>query len=330
MGPAGGGGPGARRGDRSASRCRAARGLTRPGGWRRAALRRGLGSCTPICTIAHRTRPRPGPAPGRITPEQVRVWHHDLTVQVSENQAAKAYRLLRAVLHTAADDGHIGAQPVPIPGGGQERSPERPFVTPETALALVKGSSPATAPSCCWPRPVACASASCWHCVAATSTSKTAPSASTSSCATPRRHPAPHRAEDRRPGAESWPSRRSPSTPCRDHLDRHAEPGPDGLVFCNHRGGPLRRATLKRVAPGPCRGRCRQRHPARPPPRQRHPRRPGRRDDPRAHGPARALLTAGSPALPARAPAPDVTARGWQRGSDALFARPRRWARDGT
>lgn len=30
----------------------------------------------------------------------------------------------------------------------------------------------------------------------------------------------------------------------RDHLGRYAEPGPDGLVFCNHGGGPLRRAAL--------------------------------------------------------------------------------------
>lgn len=30
----------------------------------------------------------------------------------------------------------------------------------------------------------------------------------------------------------------------REHLERHAEPGSDGLVFCNHGGGPLRRATL--------------------------------------------------------------------------------------
>ena len=30
----------------------------------------------------------------------------------------------------------------------------------------------------------------------------------------------------------------------REHLERHAEPGPEGLVFCNHGGGPLRRATL--------------------------------------------------------------------------------------
>jgi integrase len=42
---------------------------------------------------------------------------------------AKAYRLLRAILNTAADDGLIRRNPCRIKGAGQEKSPERPVLT---------------------------------------------------------------------------------------------------------------------------------------------------------------------------------------------------------
>jgi integrase len=43
--------------------------------------------------------------------------------------AAKAYRLLKAIMNTAVDDGLIKRNPCRIRGGGQERSPERPVLT---------------------------------------------------------------------------------------------------------------------------------------------------------------------------------------------------------
>ena len=42
---------------------------------------------------------------------------------------AKAYRLLKAVMNTAVDDGLIGRNPCRIKGAGQEKSPERPVLT---------------------------------------------------------------------------------------------------------------------------------------------------------------------------------------------------------
>jgi integrase len=42
---------------------------------------------------------------------------------------AKAYRLLKAILNTAADDGLIKRNPCRIKGAGQEHSPERPVLT---------------------------------------------------------------------------------------------------------------------------------------------------------------------------------------------------------
>jgi integrase len=72
----------------------------------------------------------------RLTPEAVRLWHSELTRRDGSMQAAKAYRLLRAVLNTAVADGLLVRNPCRIPGAGQERSPERPLVTPEQVLAL--------------------------------------------------------------------------------------------------------------------------------------------------------------------------------------------------
>ena len=58
---------------------------------------------------------------------QVRRWRKELLdAGVSPVTAAKAYRLLKAILNTAVDDGLIRRNPCRIKGAGQEKSPERP------------------------------------------------------------------------------------------------------------------------------------------------------------------------------------------------------------
>ncbi len=54
----------------------------------------------------------------RITTEAVRLWNSDLSRRGGALQAAKAYRLLRAVLNTAVDDGLLVRNPCRIPGAG--------------------------------------------------------------------------------------------------------------------------------------------------------------------------------------------------------------------
>jgi integrase len=49
---------------------------------------------------------------------------------------AKAYRLLKAIMSTAVDDGLIKRNPCRIDGAGQERSPERPVLTITQVFAL--------------------------------------------------------------------------------------------------------------------------------------------------------------------------------------------------
>jgi hypothetical protein len=65
-----------------------------------------------------------------IAPDSVRAWRVDLLGSgVSESAAAKAYRLLRAVLATAVDDRLIARNPCRIRGAGDEKAAERPVLT---------------------------------------------------------------------------------------------------------------------------------------------------------------------------------------------------------
>lgn len=65
-----------------------------------------------------------------ITPDMIREWRVSLLAAgVSESATAKAYRLLRAVLATAADDRVIARNPCRIRGAGDEKPGERPMLS---------------------------------------------------------------------------------------------------------------------------------------------------------------------------------------------------------
>jgi integrase len=70
-----------------------------------------------------------------ITTASVRRWRASIAAN-QPTTAAKAYRLLRAVLMTAAADGLILTNPCVIKGAGQERAPERSIPTLETLAAI--------------------------------------------------------------------------------------------------------------------------------------------------------------------------------------------------
>jgi integrase len=72
-----------------------------------------------------------------IQASKVRRWRKQLIDSgVSAVTVAKAYRLLKAVLNTALDDGVIRRNPCRIKGAGQEESPERPTLTIAQVYAL--------------------------------------------------------------------------------------------------------------------------------------------------------------------------------------------------
>jgi integrase len=73
----------------------------------------------------------------------VRRWRKELLdAGVSEITVAKAYRLLKAIMNTAMDDGLIRRNPCRIKGAGTETSPERPVLTVAQVYALADAIDP--------------------------------------------------------------------------------------------------------------------------------------------------------------------------------------------
>jgi integrase len=72
-------------------------------------------------------------------PAAIRAWRGGLLAAgVSVSVSAKAYRLLRAVLHTAVDDEVIRRNPCRIKGADKEHAAERPTLTPAQVAELAR------------------------------------------------------------------------------------------------------------------------------------------------------------------------------------------------
>src|SRR3954469_16440105 len=77
-----------------------------------------------------------------ITPSVVRDWYSKVSVTAGGDQAAKSYRLLRAILNTAVDDDLIGRNPCRIRGGGADHADERPMIDTELVFRLANAIAP--------------------------------------------------------------------------------------------------------------------------------------------------------------------------------------------
>jgi integrase len=76
-------------------------------------------------------------AVGEISTATVRRWRAQLLDGgIGENRAAKVYRLLRAILNTAGDDGMIKRNPCRIKGADRERGGARPVAAVSQVYAL--------------------------------------------------------------------------------------------------------------------------------------------------------------------------------------------------
>jgi integrase len=74
-----------------------------------------------------------------IKEAQIRRWRKELLdSEVSAVTTSKAYRLLKAILNTAVDDGIIRRNPCRIKGAGLEKSAERPVLTVPEVFALAE------------------------------------------------------------------------------------------------------------------------------------------------------------------------------------------------
>ena len=79
----------------------------------------------------------------KITPAMVRSWRQMLLDGgLGESTVSKAYRLLRAVLNTAADDELIRRNPCRIKGAGVEHPAERPVLTLAEVMSLADAIEP--------------------------------------------------------------------------------------------------------------------------------------------------------------------------------------------
>ena len=80
----------------------------------------------------------------KLTTMRVRAWHAALLDggQVGATTVAKCYRLLRAILTTAVEDGLIVKNPCVIKGAGIERPTERKVATVEQVFALAEAIEP--------------------------------------------------------------------------------------------------------------------------------------------------------------------------------------------
>jgi integrase len=73
----------------------------------------------------------------------VRRWRRELLeVNVSPTSVAKSYRLLKAIMTTAVEDGIIRRNPCRIRGAAQDRSAERPVLTLSQVVALADSIHP--------------------------------------------------------------------------------------------------------------------------------------------------------------------------------------------
>ena len=76
---------------------------------------------------------------GKMTPESWRTWFtRSCANHPGSTQPGAAYRLGRAILNTAVEDGLIRANPARVKGAGREQTPERPVAAPDEVLSIVK------------------------------------------------------------------------------------------------------------------------------------------------------------------------------------------------
>ena len=184
---------------------------------------------------------------GSIREPGVRAWRHALLASgVSAVTVAKAYRLLKAILNTAVDDGMIRRNPCRIVGAGQERSPERPVLTVEQVFDLAAAIGEryqalvllATFASLRWGELAGLARrhVDLQACTVRVVCSLTETDNGVLVLGPPK----------------SAAGRRTVQLPplvipgLRQHLDQYALPGTDGLVFAGPNGALLRRSNFRR------------------------------------------------------------------------------------
>jgi integrase len=177
----------------------------------------------------------------------VRAWRQSiLDSDVNPVTVAKAYRLLKAILNTAVDDGLIRRNPCRIVGAGQEKSAERPVLTVEQVYRLARAVGDryqalillGTFAGLRWGELAALTRG---NVDLENATVRVVSTLTETDSGTLKPGP-PKSAAGRR--TVQLPQLVIPVL--RQHLDRYAQPGHDGLVFTGPNGAPLRRSNFGR------------------------------------------------------------------------------------
>ena len=80
---------------------------------------------------------------GALTTEAWRAWYLAQTVEhPGSTQPSKAYRLARAMLNTAVEDGLLRSNPCKVKGASAEHAPERPIAMPSDVAKLAMAVHP--------------------------------------------------------------------------------------------------------------------------------------------------------------------------------------------
>jgi integrase len=174
----------------------------------------------------------------------VRAWYDALAEQRGPLVAAKSYRLLRALLVTAVEDGVVEANPCTLRGAGDEWSPERPVLSVAQLLGLADEVPER------YRAAVLLAGFCCLRIGELAALRRAAVDADAGTVTV--------RASAGQVAGRGWVTgppksaagRRTLTVPAavlpdvRDHLQRFAQPGPEGLVLTGERGGPLRSSSF--------------------------------------------------------------------------------------
>ncbi|MFD8596189.1 tyrosine-type recombinase/integrase [Kitasatospora sp. NPDC059646] len=182
-----------------------------------------------------------------ITPPRVRTWRAELLASGKATTTAKAYRLLKAIMATAADDELIRRNPCRIKGAGKESAPERGTASIEKVYELAELVGPRWrlmvllgAFTTLRPEELAELRRSDLDLVAGTVRVRmAAPELNTG-----RRAPGDTKTEAGK-RTITMPAAMLPDA--RLHLELFAEKEPDGLLFVGERRAPFRRTSFGRI-----------------------------------------------------------------------------------
>ncbi|THA62865.1 site-specific integrase [Streptomyces sp. A0958] len=181
-----------------------------------------------------------------ITPPGVRTWRVERLGTTGATTVAKSYRLLKAIMETAADDELIRRNPCRIRGAGSEKAKERPTATVEQVDALADAMGPR------WRLMVYLGAYGPMRPEEQAALRR--PDVMLEPLAVKIRDAAPELTTGRRVEGDtkSAAGRRTVFLPAflyievKRHLDWYAEKEPDGLLFIGERGAPFRRSTFGR------------------------------------------------------------------------------------